>query len=169
MKRAWLMAVGVLAGAPDARAEPAAKVILQDLAARGVSASDAAALTTATCTALAASGSLELLCGDELRALMQWNALASGLDRCRDDACAAAGARALHAERLVTGSVAKVGGELVLSLALIDAASGQVRGRAEARAPSLEALHARLEVTVRALLARAKPPPPPTSRPTPTH
>ena len=167
MSRAWVIAVGVLACAAEVRAEPAGKVILQDLAARGVSASDAAALTTATCTALASSGSLELLCGDELRALMQWNALASGLDRCRDEACAAAGARALHAERLVTGSVAKVGGELVLSL--IDAASGQVRARAEARAPSLEALHTRLEVTVRALLAPAKPPPPPTSRPTTAH
>lgn len=165
MSRASIVVSLVLASASAAQAEPPAKVVLQDLVARGVSASDAAALTTATCTALAAHRSLQLLCGDELRALLQWNALASGLDRCRDEACAAAGARALQAQRLVTGQVAQIGAELVLSLSLVDAQAGQVRARAEARAPSLEALHARLEDTVRALLAPPKPTPPKSTPP----
>lgn len=158
-RRSWAPSAVLLwaaAASGVAWAAPADKVVLQDLAARGVSAVDAAALTTATCTALAAQPALELLCGDELRALMQWNALASGLDRCRDEACAAGVARALQAQRLVTGQVAQVGPELVLSLALVDAQTGEVRGRAEARAPTLVALHQQLEATARALLTPPK-------------
>lgn len=122
-------------------APPPEKILLQDLVGQGVPPPDVAALTSATCHALGARPGLDLLCGDDLRALLQWQAAATSLDACRDEACRSAAARGLEARLVVSGTVSKVGEGVVLALALLDARAGQVRGRAEIEAKSVAELH----------------------------
>jgi len=127
------------------------KLLLQDLIPQGVDTTYAAALSSATCHALSNRKGLDLLCGDDLRALIQWSQVATSLDACKDDACLGAAARGLDAQLVVSGTVGKIGDGYVLSLSLLDAKAGRVRGRSEVKAASLEALHAQVAEAVSAL------------------
>ncbi len=152
------LALGLGPGPADA-APPAGatrKVLVQDLQARGVEGHEAAALSTAACNALAKRKDLEVLCGDDLRAMVKWNTMAATFNACADDACAASTARALSAALVVSGSVAKVGPGLVLSLAMIDVARGEPVGRAEVKAADVGALYAQVPEAVDILLAPKK-------------
>lgn len=148
------LALGPAAGPADAARSR--KVLVQDLQARGVEGHEAAALSTAACNALAKRKDLEVLCGDDLRAMVKWNTMAATFNACADDACAASTAKALSAALVVSGSVAKVGPGLVLSLAMIDVARGEPVGRAEVKAADVGALYAQVPEAVDILLAAKK-------------
>jgi hypothetical protein len=62
----------------------------------------------------------------------------------------------LSAALVVSGSVAKVGPGLVLSLAMIDVARGEPVGRAEVKAADVGALYAQVPEAVDILLAPKK-------------
>ncbi len=157
-RAALLLAASVSLTLPAYAGHPPEKVLLQDLVAQGVDAAQAAALSSAACHALGARRDLELLCGDDLRALMQWNAVATSLDACKDEACVSAGARGLDAKLVVSGSVSKVGDGFVLAMSLLDAKAGRVRSRAEVKAASMEALHQQVAEAISQLFARPKGP-----------
>ncbi|MFO0724665.1 MAG: hypothetical protein U1E65_12860 [Myxococcota bacterium] len=142
----------VLAAAPAAEE----RLLLHDLTAEGVEAPVAQALTTAACFELSALKSFDLMCPDDIRALMQWNAMASTFSACQDQACLESSAKALDAKLVASGSVQKAGESYVLSLSLLDTRAGKVRARAEVKAASIDALHKQVAEAVSQLFPKKK-------------
>ena len=155
-----LGAVGPAAAAPPAARAQATgespKLLAQDLEARGVEAHEAQALSTATCQAIARRKGYDVLCGEDLRTLMRWNEMAVSFNACRDARCYEPAARALKARFVVSGSIGKIGDQLVLSLALFDLDLGSAIGRSEVKAATIEALYQQVEEAVSALMAKPK-------------
>lgn len=137
-------------------AEAAEKLLVQDLTAQGVEAPAASALSTATCHQLAKQKAIEVLCGDDLRAMMQWNAMAASFNNCKDDSCFETSAKAMEAGLVVSGSVAKVGQDFVLSLTLFDVKQAKSLARGEVKAGSVEALYKQVPEAVQVLLEARK-------------
>lgn len=143
MRLALIVAALVLSlPVSSAFAADKAKLVAQDLSPRGVSEAEAALLSSAVCEGLTSAKRLSVLCGDDLRAMMQMAALSASLDACEGDACFANVSAALKAKYLVSGSVSKVESKLILALALLDASSGEVLGRAQIEGLSFDRLHA---------------------------
>lgn len=159
MNRAQLLTAATVAclalsASPAARAEKGPKLLVQDLKAEGVEAHEASAVSTAACHALAKSKTYDVLCGDDLRNMMQFGALAASFDGCADEACYAGMAKALEARFVVSGKVTKLGKLYVLSLSMFDTKSGKPAGRTEIKADSIERLHQDTAEAVSALLAK---------------
>lgn len=144
----------VLAAGPALAADQ--KLLVQDLSAQGVDAPAAAALSTATCHQIAARKGLEVLCGDDLRTLMQWNAMAASFNGCQDQACFETSAKALEARLVVSGSVSKMGDQFVLSLSLFDVKLARSLGRSEVKAASIDALYKQIGEAVDVVLTSKK-------------
>lgn len=147
----------VLGAADDAVAKKGRpKLLLQDLKAEGVEAHEASAVSTAACHALAKSKAHDVLCGDDLRNMMQFGALAASFDGCADESCYAGMAKALEARFVVSGKVTKLGKLYVLSLSMFDTERGKPSGRTEIKADTIERLHQDTAEAVSALLSSAK-------------
>lgn len=149
------------AGLSTALAEPpkagkGSKLVVQDLEARGVERHEAAALATAACNAIASRPKYAVLCGDDLRAMMKWNAIATSFDACKDEACVQRTAKAMEARFVVSGSVAKVGESFVLSLAMLDVEQGTSLGRAEVKAQTVDGLYDQVPEAIDVLLSGRK-------------
>lgn len=132
------------------------KLLVQDLTAQGVEAPAAQALSTATCHQIAQKKGIDVLCGDDLRALMQWNAMAASFNGCQDQACFENSAKALEARLVLSGSVSKVGEQYVLSLSLFDVKLARSMGRAEVKAATIDALYKQVPEAVDVVLAKKK-------------
>ena len=128
------------------------KVLVQDLAARGVEVHEAASIATASCTALAQRKGYDVLCGDDLRAMIKWNTMAATFNNCADASCMSTTAKAMKARFVVSGSVAKVGDAFVLTLSMLDVKQGKTRGRAEVKADSLGSLYKQVPEAVDVLV-----------------
>jgi TolB-like protein len=150
-------AVGLFVSASTALAKPdGMKVVVQDLDARGVATHEAATIATAACTELAKRQKLSVLCGDDLRAMLKWNAMASSFNACKEDACMQTAAKAMEAKYVVSGSVAKVGEGFVLTLSMLDVETGTALGRTEVKAQSIDQLHKEVDEAVGSLLKEKK-------------
>ena len=160
MNLARLLTAAVIASAlaaPGAAEAKGDKLLLQDLVGEGVEAHEASAISTAACNALAKSDKHEVLCGDDLRNMMRFGALAASFDGCADEACYAGMAKALAARFVVSGKVNKVGKIYVLSLSMFDTTTSKPMGRAEIKASSIEQLHLDTPEAVSQLLTRREP------------
>lgn len=151
-----MMLAGLALLLATAPAAPEERLLLHDLVAQGVEAPVAQALTSATCFELASTKGFDLMCPDDVRALMQWNAMASTFSACQDQACLESSAKALDARLVVSGNVQKVGETFALTLALLDTRLGKVRARAEVKAASVDALHKQVAEAVGQLIKDAK-------------
>jgi len=134
----------------------APKLLLQDLKAEGVEAHEASAVSTAACHALAKADAYEVLCGDDLRNMMQFGALAASFDGCANEECYSGMAKALEARFVVSGKVTKLGKLYVLSLSMFDTVKGKPAGRTEIKADTIERLHQDTAEGVSSLLSAAK-------------
>ncbi|MCA9554000.1 MAG: hypothetical protein KC933_28450 [Myxococcales bacterium] len=143
-----------LAAAPGAAEAKGDKLLLQDLVAEGVEAHEASAISTAACNALSKADKHEVLCGDDLRNMMRFGALAASFDQCADDACYAGMAKALQARFVVSGKVSRLGKVYVLSLSMFDTTTNKPSGRAEIKASTIEQLHLDTPEAVSALLSK---------------
>jgi hypothetical protein len=150
---ALLLVLGSIVWNPAARAERP-KVLVQDLAAQGVEPHQAAVISTTACHAFAKSAAHTVLCGEDLRSMMRFSAMAATLDGCADADCFERLGKAMNARFVVHGSVAKLGEEYVLSLSMFDAEKGEPTGRSEIKAGSIEKLHAQVAEAVSAVLKR---------------
>lgn len=130
------------------------KVLVQDLNARGVETHEAAALATAACNALAKHKGYSVLCGDDLRAMIKWNTMAATFNSCADDKCMQSSAKGLDARFVVSGSVAKIGEEFVLTLSMLDVKEGTPVGRAEIKAAAVDALYRSVPEAVDVMLGK---------------
>lgn len=133
-----------------------AKLLLQDLKAKGVSAHEASAVSTAACHALAKHQQYDVLCGDDLRNMMQFGALSATFNGCDDETCYAGMARALKARYVVSGTVTKLGKLFMLSLSMFDTKTNKPAGRTTIKAETLEQLHRDTAEGVSALLTSTK-------------
>jgi hypothetical protein len=150
--QAIVLMTGLLSAAPAAES----KLLVQDLTAQGVDGPQAAALSTATCHQLSLRKGIDVLCGDDLRALMQWNAMAASFNACNDQTCFESSAKALEARLVVSGSVAKIGDQYVLNLSLFDVHLARSVGRSEVKAASIEALYKQVAEAVDVVLQSRK-------------
>lgn len=149
---AILAAIGTASPAAAAKS----KMLLQDLEPQGVSEGEAAVLTTSTCVALAKSSTRDVLCGDDLRAMMRFGAMSATFKGCEGEACFANLARALKARFVVSGTVSKLGAVFVLSLSNFDTKLGRTVGRSEVKAPTLEKLQLQIGEAVSGLSSKKR-------------
>lgn len=143
-----------LAAAPAEAKKP--KVLVQDLKAQGVEAHEAMVLSTAACTAFSKSTKHDVLCGDDLRNMMQFGALAATFDGCAEENCYASMGKALSARYIVSGSVSKLGASYVLSIAMFDTEEGRPAGRTQIKADTVEKLHRDAGEAVSAILSKKR-------------
>ena len=129
----------------------APKTLLQDLKSQGVTDAEAAVITNSTCLALTKTGRYDVLCGDDLRSLLRYGALASRFESCRADGCFGKMAEALKARFVVSGAVSRLGEVYVLSLTMFDTKKTRAVGRAEVKAPTLEKLQLQIQEAVSSL------------------
>lgn len=129
--------IGLGAGVASA----ADKVAVRGFNAKGVDPAIAGTLETSFCNALAEQ-SMEVMCPDEMKALAGHEQIQLGVGSCaeNDDACIKATAKAAEAPRVVTGEVSKLGETFIISVALIDAATGKVLARGSDKTTKLEDL-----------------------------
>jgi len=139
--------------ASSALAAPS-KLLVQDLSAVGVEAHEAKAIGTATCGELAKRKGYQVLCGDDLRAMVKWNAMAASFNACQGEDCLAKTAAAVDAQYVVSGSVSKVGDEVVLALVLLNTEEGRPVGRASIKASEVASLHRQVREAVDILLSK---------------
>lgn len=120
------------------------KLVVQDVEPRGeAGAGAAAALSSAVCSAFAKAKRFSVLCGDDLRALLKFAAMAQSLDACKGEACLGAASAALNARFLIGAKLAKTKEGLhVLTLTAFDASESKVVDRAEIEALDVDRLQA---------------------------
>ena len=117
------------------------KLLMPRLQARGVQSHEAKTISTALCHAVSKLKRYELVCSDDLAAMVKWNTRAAQLNACQRDDCMAEAAKAMQANLLISGSVSKVDSDYVLAASLIDVSSGKVKKRAELKRAGLSKLH----------------------------
>ncbi|MEL7370443.1 MAG: hypothetical protein AAFN74_16105 [Myxococcota bacterium] len=149
-----LVSVLTFMSAPSAFAK--AKLLLQDLEAHGVPSADAAVLTTSTCQSITKLARHSVLCGDDLRTLMRFGALASNFGACEGAACFAKIGRALKARYVVSGKVSRLDKTYVLSLSVVDTVQTKAMGRSMVKANSLAQLQLQVEEAVGALFVERR-------------
>lgn len=143
-----LSALGLIGSVQASEPE---RAVLQDLRAKGVQTHEAEAMSTVVCHELAAEKRFSVLCGDDLRALLKWNAMAASLETCNDDSCFNAAGKAAKARYVVAGEVAKIGQTFHLSLTLFDVKKGEPEARSSVKASSLEDLEEQVKEAVSGL------------------
>lgn len=118
------------------------RVAVRSFAAKGVDAAVASTVETSFCTALAADRSLEVVCPDDLQALLAQRQAQFGLGGCdsNEEKCLKDLAQLSQASRIVSGEVSRVGELFVVSATLVDARSGKVLARASEKVKKVEAL-----------------------------
>jgi TolB-like protein len=143
----------VLALAPAARAEGKTRVAVKSFAAKGVDNSVAGTLETSFCSALS-NQSMEVLCPDDIKALISAKQAELGLGKCdSDEECVKSIANVAHAAKVVTGEVSKLGESYILSVSIIDAENGKVLTRASDKTSKLEELLDKVEGLAKKLAA----------------
>lgn len=144
----------VLAAAPAAPAKKI-KFVVHELSTQGGIPSDnGATLSLQVCQELAALGDYDVICTDELRAMAEMQQRKLDLNACSSDECLKMIGELSQADRLVTGSVGKLDKSTVLSLNLVDAASGKVLARASDKVNGgIDAVLDRIKPTLKKLLA----------------
>lgn len=150
-RRVSLVFVGLIMST-TAWSAPKPKLLVQDFKAKGTEPHEASVISSAACVAFSKSPRYDVLCGDDLRNLMQFGALASSFNSCQDDSCYASLGEAMQARFLVTGSVTKVKSLYILSLSLLDTKVGKTTARTEIKASSIEKLHQDTPEAVSAIL-----------------
>jgi hypothetical protein len=176
---ALLVPAVAVAAAPGARADDRVLVYVNDLGAPGALAADAAALTSALCSALAKDARVEVLCAPDVKQLLAFAATSSMLGT--SPAADRLQQRLESARLVVTGRVAADGDDVVVSAGIgpraaaadvgamfFDAAAVELSERAPGKAG---ALLSRLPTFARRLVdgaltpvtqkATPTPPPPP--------
>ena len=144
--------------APTAQAQEKAeskssKVAVRSFAAKGVETSVAGTIETAFCDALSKQ-SLEVVCPDDVKALMSVRQTDLGLGNCdSEEECTKQVAKISEASRVVTGEVSRLGDSYIVSASMIDADSGKVLGRASEKTGKLEALLDKLEGLAKKLVS----------------
>ncbi|MBM4320309.1 MAG: hypothetical protein FJ125_10180 [Deltaproteobacteria bacterium] len=136
MHRGWgwlVLPLLLSASPPTARAEdrePAKrpKLVLVGLEASGAPAAEVSALAESLCTEVGSLDRFELLCGSELKVMLEHMSL-QRLMGCAGDDCLRELSGHVKADWLLLGSVGKVGETFTLNLRLMNAQSGSVAGR----------------------------------------
>lgn len=109
---------------------------VRPFSADGIEASVAAGLADKLCSELAQGGSFEVICASDMAALADHQADLIRAGGCEDAACDMDLAAKLKVERLVKGSLRKVGTQLVLSVAMVDGKNGDVLVRQTHEVPA---------------------------------
>lgn len=126
-------------GKAEAASVPAGKTIkvyVQAFGADGVEESMASGLADKLCTELAQSGRFEVICSADLAALADHQAERIRSGGCEDAACDMDLAAKLAVDRLVKGTLRKVGGQLVFSVAMVDGKTGDALVRQMREVPA---------------------------------
>lgn len=145
--------LAILALAVPALGAP--RILVADLQARGVEPSVALAATDALATALGdAAPGISLLSSEEVKVLIR-GALEKQLLGCLEDKCFVDVGLATGADEVITGSVAKVGDGLVISLTRLDVAKHEALARTTVTAKRQEDLVSAIAGAARQLIAKA--------------
>src|SRR5262249_17980141 len=76
----------LILAAPAFAAKP--KMLVQDLVAQGVETHEAAVMSSAACQAFAKSSTNDVLCGEDIRNMMRFGAMAAAFEGgCKDETC----------------------------------------------------------------------------------
>lgn len=140
------------------------KLLVQDLAAQGATAAEAAALTDAVVESLSRRGLFEVISTKEVQSILGAERQRQILGICAQDpqACASGLGEATGVRFVLSGALSRLGDSYQLSLQLLDTVKGQPVARSARIAPNLDVLQA--QVPYAAAEATGSPLPPPPSR-----
>lgn len=158
-----LLAVPALAAGPTEQ-EKKPRLVVNELGALRVSPEEAAAITDAVVTYLAARGLFEVLGTRDIQTILGIERQRQLLGACGEDslACSADLSKLVSARFVLSGQLARVGSAYQLTLQLVDTERSQTASRSSKLAGSLEAVRAL--VPYAASEATGSPLPPPPSR-----
>ena len=150
--------LAVVAPTPAAAAEDATRMrlLVSDLTVNGVEPRVAKAITTLVTAELNRRNVFDIITGDDLRKVAELEAerQAAGCDN--QEGCLSEIASALGAQRVVYGDITRLGGELIVSMTLLDAESSRALARASRRIESESGLANAVPILVDELLPQTK-------------
>lgn len=157
---ALLLAAGALVAQADAELKDGdptkVRLAIMAISADGVPADYAVGITETIATEIARTGVFDTISPKQIASILAYEKRKDALGGCVEEDCYVQVARLVKAEKLLGGSVAKIGEQLVLNLMLIDAADGKAvnRARRETANPSelLEQSHRTAIVLLQPLL-----------------
>lgn len=117
------------------------KLVVRDVQAKGATAAEAATLSSSMCSAFARARRFSVLCGEDLRAMLEFAAMAQALDACSGEGCLK-GLRAALGARFMVSATLKKSELYVLSVSAFDGKTGEVVGRTEIEGEDIDGLQA---------------------------
>lgn len=130
MKKVLIATLTLIWASAAFAGEKAPKYAVSELEAQGgVEKNVAALLSTEVCNKLYEIRKAEVVCPSDLKALAQVQGQVLALGGCKDGNCTKNLAKLAKADRVITGSVGKVGEAFLLQLALTDAKNGKILAR----------------------------------------
>ncbi len=146
----WAMLATTLPATVSAAPKP--RIAVVDLVDRGAGSALAVNLTAVVVGALGDLGAFDILSRSDIQQMVELESQRQMLGCESDTSCLAELGGALGVALLISGSLGKVGGELVLSLTLTDTRAAKVISREQRRVPTEDALTAEAASCVRQLV-----------------
>lgn len=160
------------AGAGDAPARK--KIMLGSFTAAAVPAAELRSLENLACAELALSRGYDVVCPDDINAVLKEQQLKMGLGACPDGDCMNVAGKLMDSDLTVTGAIDEKDGKWIFTLAIVETAGQKPRAKASAEtAQNVEKLVAKVKPLVADLLknlaapAEAARPPPDKPAPAP--
>lgn len=141
----------LLPASAAAESAPRERVLVLDVGGEALSDEEAGLIRDAIAAEVASRTHAEVLSSEDVRRVLDTAADKQRLD-CATDSCLAELGAALGASRVLHGTVARLGREYVMTVALVDPNTALALGRATARADSVPALYGNVPRTVAELL-----------------
>jgi hypothetical protein len=107
------------------------RLAVMSLSADGVPPEYAVGLTETIATEIARTGVFETISPKQIASILAYEKRKDALGACVEDECFTQVARLVRADKIIGGSTAKIGEQLVLNLVLLDAGEGRALGRAK--------------------------------------
>jgi len=131
------------------------KVVVHELATQGgIPADNGATLSLQVCQELGTLNEFDVICTDELQAMAEMQQRKLDLNACGSDDCLKLIGELSQADRLITGTVGKLDKSTVLTLNMVDAATGKVLARASDKVNGgVDAIVDRIKPTLKKLIS----------------
>jgi TolB-like protein len=129
--RKAIIVVAVVALSGAALADGKKKLAVREFKAQGVDRSTASILESQLCTELLNTGKVDVVCPDDLKAMMEFKKSEIAFGKCEGDevACVEQVGKLANAERVLNGEIGKLDDQVILSVSLVDVASQKTLAR----------------------------------------
>jgi len=144
------------------------KIMLGAIAAPSIPAEQVRSLENLVCAELAQNRVFDVVCPDDVGAVLKEQQLKMGLGACMDGDCMNVAGKLMESDYTVAGAVDAAGGKYVFTLTVVEGAGGLAVAKASVEsAADVEKLTAKLKTVVSDLYKSLAAPPPPAAKTAP--